>query len=269
MLRALLGLLVLQAQGPTVGDTVWVSRTIAVPAGAAVRPQPWNPTGDVEALGPARLVRRGDSVEVAYPAVVWRPGVHEVTVPGPLLLLEGGGVDSAAAFRATLSVASVLPAVANDSALPVQPAVTTVRRADRSARPVILWLVGALALLAPLHWWWRRRGAAPVGAAPAVRSRPPAAHWAAGGESRVALAVAAAELRAAIARGAPSATTALETEECIAAVRAERPAWPVDELAGTLRALDAARFRPGTPADAAAVVADVGRLTARLTGVDA
>lgn len=268
MLPALLGSLLLQAQGPTVGDTIWVSRTIAVPAGAAVRPQPWNPTGDVEALGPARLERRGDSVEVAYPAVVWRPGVHEVTVPGPLLLLEGGGVDSAAAYRATLSVASVLPAVANDSALPVQPAVTTVRRTDRSPRPLALLLLGAAALLAPLHWWWRRRGVAPVGPAPAPAPRPPLSRWADGGEGRAALAVAAAELRAAIAHGAPSATPALETEECIAAVRAERPLWPVDEIAGILRALDAARFRPGTPADAAALVADVGRLAARLTGAD-
>lgn len=269
MLPALLGLLLLQAQGPTVGDTIWVSRTIAVPVGAAVRPQPWNPTGDVEALGPARLVRRGDSVEVAYPAVVWRPGVHEVTVPGPLLLLEGGGVDSAAAYRATLSVASVLPAVANDSALPVQPAVTTVRRADRSARPVALFLLGAVALLAPLHWWWRRRGVAPVAAASVPAPGPPLSRWAEGGEGRAALAVAAAELRAAIARGAPSATPALETEECIAALRAERPTWPVEEMAGVLRALDAARFRPGTPADAAALVADVGRLAARLPGAEA
>jgi len=269
MLPALLGLLVLQAPGPTVGDTIWVTRTIAVPVGAAVRPQPWNPTGDVEALGPARLVRRGDSMEVAYPAVVWRPGVHEVTVPGPLLLLEGGGVDSAVAYRATLSVASVLPAVENDSTIPVQPAVTTVRRADRSARPVALFLLGAVALLAPLHWWWRRRGVVPAAAEPSRTARPPLSRWAEGGETRAALAVAAAELRAAIARGAPTATPALETEECIAAVRAERPLWPVDDLAGMLRALDAARFRPGTPADAAALVADVGRLAARLGKADA
>jgi hypothetical protein len=269
MLPALLGLLVLQAQGPTVGDTVWVSRTIAVPVGAAVRPQPWNPTGDVEALGPARLVRRGDSMEVAYPAVVWRPGAHEVTVPGPLLLLEGGGVDSAAAYRTTLSVGSVLPTVANDSSIPVQPAATTVRRADLSARPVLLFLLAAAALLAPLHWWWRRRGAVPVAAAAAATPRPPLARWADAGEGRAALAAAAAELRVAIARGAPVATPALETEECIRSVRESRPDWPVDDLAALLRALDAARFQPGARADAAALVADTGRMARRLAGVTA
>ena len=71
--------------GPTVGDTIWLSRMVGIPAGAAVRPQPWSPTGDVEALGPARLQRRGDSMEVAYPAVVWRPGVPEVKVRSPSL----------------------------------------------------------------------------------------------------------------------------------------------------------------------------------------
>jgi hypothetical protein len=204
-------------------------------------------------------------VEVAYPAVVWRPGVHEVTVPGPLLLLEGGGVDSAPAYRATLDVASVLPQVSGDStAIPVQPAVTTVRRADRNARPVVLFLLGAVGLLAPLHWWWRRRGVAPERTGPPVPARPPLARWAEAGEGRVALAVAAAELRGMIARGAPDATPALETEECIAAVRQQRPDWPVDELAAVLRALDAARFRPETLADASGLVADTGRMTQRL-----
>jgi hypothetical protein len=253
------------AQGPTIGDTIWLTRTVGIPAGAVVRPQPWNPTGDVEALGPARLLRRGDSMEVAYPAVVWRPGVHEVTVPGPLFLLEGGGVDSAPAYRSVLSVASVLPRVQGDStAIPVQPAVTTVRRADRTTRPVALFLLGATALLAPLHWWWRRRGVAldPPRAAEGVR--PPLARWADRGEGRAALAVATAELRRTIARGVPTATPALETEACVDAVRRQRPEWPVDELAAVLRALDAARFRPEPPASAAVLVADVGRMTERL-----
>jgi len=264
-LMALLAALQQAPQGPTVGDTIWLSRRIGVPPGAVVRPQPWNPTGDVEALGPARLQRRGDSVEVAYPAVAWRPGVHEVTVPGPLLLLEGGGVDSAPAYRASLSVASVLPRVQGDSAaIPVQPAVTTVRRPDRSPRPVLLFLLGATALLAPLHWWWRRGGVAPGRERAREVPRPPLARWAEAGEGRAALAVAATELRAVIARGVPDATPALETEECIAVVRPQRPRWPIDELADVLRALDAARFRPGTLTDAATLLAGTERMTRRL-----
>ena len=251
---------------PTVGDTIWLARTLAVPVGAAVRPQPWNPTGDVEALGPARMSRHGDSVEVAYPAVAWRPGTHEVTVPGPLLLLDGGGVDSAPPYHATLQVGSVLPQVANDSALPVQPAVTVVHHGDRSPRPLALFLLGGVTLLAPWHWWWRRRGEALGRSAPRTPVRPPLARWAEAGEGRAALAVAAAELRAVIARGAPEATPALETEECIAAVRAQRSDWPVDELAGVLRALDAARFQPGAVREAAALLDTTERIAARLEG---
>jgi hypothetical protein len=205
-------------------------------------------------------------VEVAYPAVSWRPGTHDVTVPGPLLLLDGGGVDSAPPYRTTLEVASVLPRVASDTTIPVQPAVPVVSRADRSPRPLALFLVVAGALLAPLHWWWRRRGEAPSrrSAGPAVR--PPLARWAEAGEGRAALAVAAAELRGAIARGAPDAGTALETEECLAAARAQRLDWPHDDLAGVLRALDAARFRPGGIADAGALLDRTEAMTARLEG---
>ena len=266
-LVALLASLQQASQAPTVGDTIWLSRRIGVPPGAVVRPQPWNPTGDVEALGPARMQRRGDSVEVAYPAVVWRPGMHEVTVPGPLLLLDGGGVDSAPAYRATLSVASVLPRVQGDSTtIPVQPAVTTVRRPDRNPRPVMLFLFGAAALLAPLHWWWRRRGVPPGREGARQVSRPPLARWAEAGEGRVALAVAATELRAVIARGVPDATPALETEECIAAVRTQRPGWPVDALATVLRTLDAARFRPGALRDAPTLLAETEQMIRRLEG---
>ena len=251
-------------QGPTVGDTVWIARTIAVPQGAAVRPQPWNPTGDVEALGPARLLRRGDSAEIADPAVVWRPGVHEVTVPGPLLLLDGGGVDSAPAYRVSLQGASVLPAGVVDSAIPVQPAVTTVHRGDRSVRPLLLFLLGAAVVLAPLHWWWRRLAVAPQPAVPRPEAKAPVARWADAGEGRAALTVAAESLRSAIVRGAPEATPALETEECIAAVRRTRVDWPVDELAALLRRLDAARFRPGNASDVGALLADTARMTATL-----
>jgi hypothetical protein len=85
----------------------------------------------------------------------------------------------------------------------------------------------------------------------------------------VALAVAASTLRAAIARGCPGATAALETERCIAELRSARPDWPLDEVAGVLRALDEARFRPETFADAAGLVARAGRVTAALAGQDA
>jgi len=82
----LLLLALTQAPLPQVGDTVWLVRTIAAPAGRVVRVAPWNPEGAVEALGPGILVRRGDSLDVRYPAVGWLPGSHAVEVPGPVLV---------------------------------------------------------------------------------------------------------------------------------------------------------------------------------------
>ncbi|HEX5633139.1 MAG TPA: hypothetical protein VFX50_07925 [Gemmatimonadales bacterium] len=263
MIALLLALLA--QQGPTVGDTLWIGRVLAVPRGAAVRPAPWSPTGDVEVLGPARVERHGDSVLVAYPAVAWRPGTHEVNVPGALLLLEGGGVDSLPGFRATVTVASVLPAQ-RDSTVAVQPPAETVRRGERSPRPLVLLLAGALLALAPLHWWWRRRGEPLPDEARRAVATPPLARWAEAGEARAALAVAASALRDAVARGCPNATAALETERCIEELRAGRPGWPLDEIATVLRALDEARFRPEAYPDAAGLVERAGRVTDVLTG---
>ena len=39
----LLLLALLQQGAPTVGDTIWLARTGAVPSGSAVRPVAWNP----------------------------------------------------------------------------------------------------------------------------------------------------------------------------------------------------------------------------------
>ena len=46
----MIGLLLLLWQGtaPTVGDTVWVTRMVRVPAGAVVRPTPWPDTPDAD-----------------------------------------------------------------------------------------------------------------------------------------------------------------------------------------------------------------------------
>lgn len=259
----------LQQAAPTVGDTIWVAQSFAVPRGATVRPGPWTPAGDVESLGPARVRLWGDSAEVAYPAVVWRPGTHEVVVPGPLLLLPGGGVDSVAGVRRTLAVASVLPEGRADSTVTVQAPVAPIPLGERSVRPLAaLWLL-ALVLLLPLHRWWRRRGAAPATAVATAPPRPPALHWADAGEARVALAAATTELREAIARGVPEATTALDALACLERVRARRTDWPVDELSDLLQAIDEARFRPEALADVVGLVEWAERLARELDGVTA
>ena len=58
--RVMLLLLALLQQGaPTVGDTIWLVRTVAVPSGSAVRPAAWNPTGDAGDAGTAARHRTG------------------------------------------------------------------------------------------------------------------------------------------------------------------------------------------------------------------
>ena len=59
---------------PTVGDTVWVRRTVRVPERHTARAADWELTGDVELLGPPELLLDGDSATVRYPLVAWTPG---------------------------------------------------------------------------------------------------------------------------------------------------------------------------------------------------
>jgi hypothetical protein len=260
----LLLLALLQQGAPTVGDTIWLVRTVAVPSGSAVRPAAWNPVGDLETLGPPRVTNRGDSVEIAYPVVVWLAGSRTVDVPGPLLLLAGGGVDSIPAERMSVTVASVLPAGVPDSLLRIQPAAQAVVRGERTLRSLLALLLISLLLLLPLHLLWRRRGKPLPGvAAPPVPSLP-LERWADAGEVRVVLAAATTSLRDAIARGVPSATPAAEVPQVLAAVRASRPEWPHQEIADVLGALEEARFTPEAFPDAAGLATWAQTLAAQL-----
>jgi len=92
---------------PTVGDTIWVTRTVELPAGRTVRPADWQPEDPVELLGPARVTVRGGSADVAYPIVIWQTGPHTLEVPGPLVLAPQGAVDSLPPAGITFEVASV------------------------------------------------------------------------------------------------------------------------------------------------------------------
>jgi hypothetical protein len=242
---------VLQAAAPTVGDTVWLSRTVAVPAGHVVRAADWDPADPVESLGRPRVVVAGDSAEIAYPVVIWKPGRQLIELPGPLLLGPGGTVDSLAGERVRLEVGSVLPAVPPDSVLPPQPRAGLITRRELSLTPlVLLWCV-ALALLVPLHLRWRRRGK-PVrstGPGPELPD-PPLARWADAGEYRALANLSAARLRATVAERVASAHPGLDTERLLGELAAVRPHWPLEELGDLLRALDNARFGLTTAADA-------------------
>jgi hypothetical protein len=239
-----------QAPSPTVGDTVWLSRTVGLPPGHVIRAADWDPADPIELLGRPRVVVTGDSAEIAYPVVIWQPGPRLVELPGPLLLGPGGTVDSLSGERVRLEVKSVLPAVPGDSLAP-QPRAGLVNRDEVTLVPLALLWAAALVLLIPLHLWWRRRGR-PLRAAlaPPDLPEPPLASWADAGEFRAVANVAASRLRSAVAQRVASAHPGLDTERLLAELAAARPNWPLDELGELLLALDNARFGLTTSSDA-------------------
>ena len=232
-----------QGSAPTVGDTVWLSRTVAVPSGHVVRAADWEPADPVELLGRPRLLITGDSAQISYPVVIWRPGAQAIELPGPLLLGPGGTVDSLPGQAIRVNLRSVLPVVPRDSALPPQPRASLVPRRAVSLVPLaVLWSFGA-AILIPLHLWWRRRGPAmPAVRLPAESADPPLNRWADAGEYRAVANVAAVRLRSTVARQVPGAHPGLDTERLLAELAAVRPHWPLAELATVLRKLDDVRF---------------------------
>jgi hypothetical protein len=236
-------MLAAQASRPTVGDTVWITRTVAVPPGATIRPADWDAPEPVERLGPPHVTPRGDSADIAYPAVIWRTGPLTVELPGPLLLGAGGGVDSLPPAPVTLLVASVLPSVPPDSTLAPQPRAEFIPRPTVTVLPLLVLLGLAAVLIAPLHWWWRRRGHVRIRPTlpPSGSAAAPLERWADAGESRAVAAVAVTRLRTAIAARISAAHTGLDTEDVLREV-AGRTDWPLGELGDLLRSLDEARF---------------------------
>jgi hypothetical protein len=262
-------LLVALTQGAsvTVGDTVWIRRDIAVPAGRTVRPADWEPEDPVELLGPPRVIVHGGSAEIAYPVVVWVTGEHTLRPPGPLLLGTDGTVDSLPTVPVTLRVQSVLPRVPPDSALKPQPRAEFVARGATTPIPLLILLLLASLLLAPLHWWWRRRGEArpPAPGEAGGPAHPPLERWADAGESRAVAAAATRRLRSVLAAQVPSAHAGLDTDAALLELRSARPDWPLDELGDLLRSLDEARFGDMAFPDAIGLARWAGELEARLS----
>lgn len=248
-------LLVLLGQGMgvhTVGDTVVVSRPLSIPSGATVRPLPLVSDALRDPLGPPRVVSAEGGTVVEYPLVFWRPGDHDVTLPGIVLILATGRADTLPPITTRVTIASVLPARAPDDTVPApQPPATVVPRATRSAQPFLILTSLALLLLLPLHLWWRRRG--PPEPAPPV---PPAdvpgevlRRWAEQGEPRAAL---------------------IHWEARLAALpRPEGAEGPANGEARTLLgAIDAVRFAPADPAREEALCRQAETLVARATAED-
>ena len=246
-------LALLQAPAATVGDTVWAERVVPLPPGYLARAPEWNPEGDVELMGPATVLLRGDTAVVRFPLVAWRPGSRTLVIPGPRLIAPDGVVASLPPDTLTIEVASVLPPGPPDS-IPLKPEAGIVSRPVTSFIPLaVLLLLGSL-LLAPLWWWWSKAGPSPPPEQPPAEPGPDEVvatmtAWAAAGEHRAVLGEATRELRAALAERVPEAHEGLDSAACAAVLRAAAPQLTPPDLPQLLDRLDGERFGGEAPAE--------------------
>ncbi len=261
MILALVVCLQLPAHPPTVGDTIWLERSVAVPPGAEVRAAAWEPDGDIGLLGKPVVRREGGTAIVAYPAVAWTTGTHTILVPGPILIGQDGTTDSLPAESRTLEVASVLPVDQAPERVAVQPEVGIVAEPITTPWPLVATLLAAGLLFAPLAWWWRRRGPAmPARGASVEAAVVPLAEWGEAGEARAVAAVAAHALRATILTRLPGAGPGLVTARLLRVLEEQRPKWPTADLGRILTGLDAAQFAAHPTVDVLALVAEAAAL---------
>ena len=187
----MIALVFLLAQGPppTVGDTVWVERVLGDVGGAVVRPQPWSLGALGEQLGPALVLQGARGVTVRYPLVLWYPGDHTLTMPGPVLVKRDGSSDTLKASTHKVSLQSVLPVGQPRSKLAPKPARGTLPIASRSLVPLGVLLAALVVGFLPAALLWRRRGkAVRLPAKVEVFPDPERLRqWAAAGEYRAAL----------------------------------------------------------------------------------
>jgi len=267
---ALLAVLLQQAGGwaaiparPTVGDTIWLERTVAAPPGWRVRTAKLDPGPTTEPLGDPAVVRVAGAWTVRYPVVAWVPGVIAVDMPPLWRLGPDGTADSLAGGTATFRVASVIP----DSvpAPAPQPALAPLRLARRTPLPALAALLVSAGLLVAVVAW-RRRPPRAVAPAPDLEldAEIADARWLAAGEPKAVAARAAHRLRNALARALPEAHEALSTPECLAAVERARPEAPLRQLRELLGALDQVEFATAHGVDVAPLAARARALAEEL-----
>jgi hypothetical protein len=258
--------LLLQARTPTVGDTVWLARTLAAPAASRIEPRRLEGrAGEYDPLGAPEVARVGGRATLRWPVVFWATGRHEVELPAVLLTGPDGSVDSVPPQATAVEIASVLPPAARESAVAPQPPAGVVPVRRRAWWPALVALLAAAGGGWLLWRRWGSRGEVPGAPGPAPAALPPVDRWAAAGEVRAVAHSAAARLRAAIATAFPAADEALDTERCLRLLADQRPAWPLEELGRCLRGLDALRFGPDeTGADPHALWAEADALATRL-----
>ena len=244
---------------PTVGDTIWVERSLSVPAGWQVRAGKLEATEDLEPLGDPAVLRTTGGWLVRYAVVAWKPGIRRLSPPPIWVLGPDGRADSSAAGTASFRVQSVIP----DSLR--RPSPQGMLAPLRAERPSV-WppLVAATLAVGVLIAGIARRRRAPRELEPAppvpLEREVPDTRWLAAGEPKAVAARAIWRVRTALTRAVPAAHDALDTEECLAVVKQERPDTPLRELADLLEQLDRAAFASAHGTDVAALSAMARRL---------
>lgn len=240
---------------PTVGDTIWLERTVTAPAGWRVRVAKLDPGPQTEPLGDPTVVPAEGGWTVRYPVVAWAPGDVSAAMPPIWRLAPDGSADSLPGGTATFRVASVIP---DSIASPApQPALGPVRLARRTPLPTVAAVLLSAGVLVGVVAWRRRspraaRAAADLELDPEVGDT----RWVAAGEPRAVAARATHRLRHAIAHAVPEAHSALTTSECLSVVERAKPDAPLRQLRELLSALDQVAF-------ATAHGVDVGPIAAR------
>lgn len=189
----MIGLVLLaQLAQVTIGDTVWLTTSTRVPNGHILRPQTWDLADLGQVLAPPDVEYRAGVATVRYPVVFWFPGVHRVTLPGPIVVSSAGKSDTLAGAEQVIQVNSVLPKDQPKSTVTPRPAAGLVEQATPSWLPlVVLELtcgVAVVALVAARGRRRRRPAVVPALVPPAaVPVAPVLDSWMEAGEVRTAL----------------------------------------------------------------------------------
>jgi hypothetical protein len=241
---------------PTVGDTVWITRSVPVATALVAAPGALETTDVLQPLAdPVARVTEGRLV-LEYAVALFAPGAHDVVVPEIELLYADGRVEALPGATVGVTVASVLPDTAAAPRHSLGP------YAAYPTRPIVPIVLVGVVLAVVAIWTVRRRRVGPRAAwrfGGAAELHTPVDRWVEAGEGRAVIALAADAVRSRIAARAPDIGTEVTTDECLHLVRERYPSWPLRDLTGVLRELDRARFAPAVSGD---VLETVGRVEA-------